>query len=251
MKNNNRPIVLIGITLVALFILGVILIEVVNNYTISRVDTSEGLQIIQTQESADIFNIETKLSNLESLDTNQAGATDERSMKEVFATSVILGDSSTSGFLDYDLLNGTSVVSSIGIQIQDVEEDIKRVVDLNPQMLFLSYGTNDLIANQGNVNTFIDDYEQLVLNLRNILPNTKLFIVSILPVTQTAIDANPSLAQIPAANEALRDLCDRRQIAFIDITDLVSPTLYAEDGIHFQVGLYQAWLSRMKEVAVL
>jgi len=243
--------VFIGLGIVLLFILGIIVIEIVNHYTISRVDISEGLAIIQTQENADIQNIETKIANIENLDVNNGSTQDNRSMKEVFNTSVIMGDSSTSAFIDYDLLNSSSVVSNIGASLSDMDAEIQQVIELNPQMLFLSYGTNELLNNQGNVNQFIDYFEQFLLKLRNQLPNTKIFVVSILPATQAAIQQNPALAQIPAANEALHNLCDRRQVAFVDLTDLVSISLYAEDGIHFKQPLYESWLQHLKVVAAL
>ena len=83
------------------------------------------------------------------------------------------------------------------------------------------------------------------------LPDANIFVNSIFPVQQKAIDKDPLLAGIPEYNEALSTLCESRGIGFIDNSELVQDQYYEPDGQHFQAGFYPLWAEHMAEVAQL
>lgn len=214
----------------------------------TKEDISAGLKYIEAEESGDITKIEQKISLLEKQDNN---GEDARSMKEKFTGAVVVGDSITSGFTEYDILNASSVVAKIGVHLSELDEMIEQVKGLGPQVIFLSLGMNDVTATGGDADLFIDEYTEVLTNVRKEVPDAHIFVNSIFPVQEKALEEEPLLENIPEYNEALKKLCDRQQIGFIDNTELAKDQYYEQDGIHFKADFYPLWAEQMAEVAAL
>lgn len=252
MDNKKKRIMVIsGLALAAVLITVIIAVEAVGSLTRKKVDTSEGVEIIKQAEAAEVTVIETKIQNLEEQEKKEAEAEDTRSIKEKFTTAVVMGDSITAGFTEYDILNASSVVAEIGAGLGGLEEQIGKLKELNPQVVFLSYGMNDILSTQGDTDAFIDQYKSIIKQMQKELPNTKIFINSIFPVSRQEREREPLFQELDAYNEALREMCDRQQIAYVDNTKLVSDRYYEEDGVHFKPDFYPVWAERMAEVASL
>ena len=110
------------------------------------------------------------------------------------------------------------------------DDQIKTVADINPQVIFISYGMNDVIATNGDTDLFIKEYKAVIDQLRKKLPDTTLYVNSIFPVSAAKQEEKPVFQKIPEYNAALQKMCDENQIAFLDNTSLVSDTYYEEDG---------------------
>lgn len=252
MDNKNKRIMVIsGLAFAAVLIVVIIAVEAVGSLTRKKVDTSEGLEIIRQAEAAEVTVIETKIQNLEEQEKKEAEAEDTRSIKEIFAAAVVMGDSITAGFTEYDILNASSVVAEIGAGLEGLEEQIGTLKELNPQVVFLSYGMNDILSTQGDTDAFIDQYKSVIRQMQKEMPNTKIFINSIFPVSQQEREREPLFQELDAYNKALREMCDKQQIAYVDNTELVSDRYYEEDGVHFKPDFYPVWAERMAEVASL
>ena len=216
------------------------------------VDTKEGLAIIKATEKENVKDIEKKINKLDTKDKLESQeASGEINYKSLFSSSVVMGDSISEAFTEYDLLNASSVVAKIGVELDELDDQIKTVADINPQVIFLSYGMNDVIATNGDTDLFIKEYKAVIDQLRKKLPDTTLYVNSIFPVSAAKQEEKPVFQKIPEYNAALQKMCDENQIAFLDNTSLVSDTYYEEDGIHFKADFYPIWLKRMAEVATL
>lgn len=244
-KKKNRKLVVyrtIAVISVAAIVVVVGIGHIIGK---KKVDTSQGIKVIQTAEKADVTAIETKIEKLE---IEEQG---ERSLKERFASSIVIGDSITEGFTAYDVLNASSILSKIGGHYTDLSEQYETVRGLNPKYVFISYGMNDVIGTDGDTEAFKAAYKEQIKKFQKEFPDTKIYINSIFPAQAHAIEEQPVLANVPQYNEALQEMCDQEEIAFIDNTELVSEEYYAEDGIHFQPDFYPVWGERMAEVASL
>lgn len=226
-------------------------IELAGNLTRKKVDTAEGIQIIKRAEAADAVAIETKIQNLEEKEKEEKEENDSRSIKEKFASAVVMGDSITDGLAEYDILNASSVVAEIGVELDELDEQIKKLKEMNPQVAFLSYGMNDIVATQGDKELFIEQYKSVIRQIQKEVPDTTLFVNSIFPVLQQEVDREPVYEHLSEYNEALREMCDKQQIAYVDNTELVSDNYYEQDGIHLKPEFYPLWAERMAEVAAL
>lgn len=248
MKKHGNKSVYISSAIIACLLFIFILMEVITHVTATKTDTAEGIEIIKKAESADMKTIETKIAQMEAKENAEE---DTRSPKEIFSSAVVMGDSIAEGFTEYDVLNASSVISKIGVELDELDEQIDQVVKLNPQVIFLAYGMNDIIATQGDTKEFVKQYTDLLGKLEKKLPDTKIFVNSIFPVQKQEIEREPAFKDLEKYNEALSDLCDEKQLAYIDNTTLVSDRYYEADGVHFMPEFYPIWASHMAEVASL
>lgn len=254
-KKKRRKWVVYCCAAVGVLLLVILATEGVNSLSKKKTNTSEGLKVIEQAEAGNVTTIENKIDKLEEKDRANQAVDDEaiknRNYRAVFANSVIMGDSISEAFTEYDLLNASSVMAKIGVELDELDDQVEGVAKINPQVIFLSYGMNDIIATRGDTEEFVKQYDALIKKLQEKLPDTKLFVNSIFPVQQQEIDREPAYADLDSYNEALHALCDKRQIAYIDNTELVSDQFYEEDGVHFKSAFYPYWLNRMAEVASL
>lgn len=247
-KQRTKRRIIIGLCIVVAAAVIILIVQGVRGLLGGRVDTSAGLEYIQQEEAGDITAIEEKISLLEQQDNN---AEDTRSIKEKFAGAVVLGDSVAEGFLEYDILNASSVAAEIGVHLHELDGQIANVKELSPSVLFLYLGMNDVTATNGDVDSFISEYRAVLTQLKEEVPDAHIFVNSIFPVQEKAIEEEPLLAKIPDYNEALKELCDSQTVAFIDNTSLVEEQYYEQDGVHFKADFYPIWAQRMAEVAAL
>lgn len=246
-NKRKKRLLLIGACAAVLILLVILAAWGIRQLVTPKVDTEQGLSYIRAAESEDITTIEQKINQLE----RQDGGEDSRSYKEKFASSIVMGDSIAEGFSEYDVLNASSVVSKIGVHLYELEEQVQQAADLNPQVIFLALGMNDVIATAGDTDQFLEQYEAVVAQLREAVPNAHIYVNSIFPVQDSAIEKEPELALISEYNTVLRQMCDDLQLGFIDNTDLVQDQYYEEDGVHFKAEFYPLWADRMAEVAAL
>lgn len=247
-KQRTKRRIIIGLCIAVAAAVIILIVQVIRGLLGGRVDTSAGLEYIQQEEAGDITAIEEKISLLEQQDNN---AEDTRSIKEKFAGAVVLGDSVAEGFLEYDILNASSVAAEIGVHLDELDGQIANVKELSPSVLFLYLGMNDVTATNGDVDSFISEYRAVLTQLKEEVPDAHIFVNSIFPVQEKVIEEEPLLAKIPEYNEALKELCDSQTVAFIDNTSLVEEQYYEQDGVHFKADFYPIWAQRMAEVAAL
>lgn len=217
---------------------------------VKRVSTAEGIAIMEKAEAADVTAVESKIENLENKEKQETGDGDTRSLKEQFASTVVMGDSVAAGFAEYDVLNASSVVADIGAGVSNPDEHIARLKELNPQMVFMSYGINDITEQVLDEEAFVEAYKTAIQKIQEELPNTKIFVNSVFPIQQSA-SSETAAVSVEEYNTALRELCDRQQIAFVDCTSLAAAEYYETDGIHFKAEFYPVWAQYMAEVAEL
>lgn len=163
---------------------------------------------------------------------------------------VMLGDSITD-FYDLDKYYGSDelmVNSGInGNKTQDVINDIKdRVYAYNPSEIFLLLGVNDILYNDASPENVISQIDEIVCDIQDKLPNTKIYIESIYPVNdewknnhddrvKTAGEVNITIAE---TNKLLKDYCSNNDIKYINVysalvlEDGSLNSEYSDDGLH-------------------
>lgn len=251
MKIDRRKIIqmILGAIVIAMALFAVI--KIVGVLTTKKVDTAEGIAIIKEEEGQDIETVENKIKKMEAQEKADAEALANRTHKQIFVNSVVMGDSITEAFTDYDILDPSSVISKIGVSVTDIDDAIATVEQMNPDAIFLSYGMNDIISTRGDSGLFKEQYAKVIDELKEKLPSSRIFVNSIFPVQQQEIDREPSFQYLSDYNEMLLTLCDEEQITFIDNTPLVKTEYYEEDGVHFTSEFYPLWADHMAEVASL
>ena len=248
MEKRKKKIsrIYIGAGCITVLILLGVVIHGVKQFTAENADTKKGIEYIQSKENEEVKVIEQKIASLEAKDP--ASGDTERSLKDRFSGAVVMGDSISSGFSEYDVLNASSVVAKRGIQLEGLDEQISQAKKLNPQVVFLSYG---MIATGGHTGPFIKKYAAVIESITKEMTSVRIYINSIFPVSASAAEKEPALAKIADYNTALQEMCDGKHLGFIDNTALVQENYYEEDGIHFKAEFYPVWATNMAEVATL
>ena len=232
----------------ALVLLIILVAQGVGGLVDRPADTSAGIDYIRQEESGNVAEIETKINRL---DAQSEGEEDARSLKEKFTGVVVIGDSIAQGFAEFDVLNSSNVAAQIGAHLTQLDDQIERVKQSSPAIIFISIGANDVTSTNGDADVFIEQYTAVLRTLLNEMPDTNIFVNSIFPAQQKAIDKEPMLEKIPEYNTALKALCDGMNIGFIDNTELVQEQYYEQDGLHFKAEFYPVWGEHMAEVAAL
>ena len=168
-RKNKRILVIAGLCSVAVLLAVFAAVEIIGSLTRKKIDTTEGLEIIKRAESAELVDIETRIQKMEDKEKEEQEALDARSTKEKFASAVVMGDSITDGFEEYDILNASSVVAEIGVELDELDEQLGKLREINPQVAFLSYGMNDIVATQGDVEVYIEQYKAVIKDRKSVV----------------------------------------------------------------------------------
>lgn len=233
---------------------------------LERIDMVEdGVLAIKDLENKDVSDIQRKIEkikqdkidelnkkNQESIKKNEKSNTNEnknRNYKEIFEDTVFMGDSLVEPLEEYNFLSSSSVVATKGRNVITAnEKDVSSVTNLKPRKIIMLYGMNDLNMFKYK-NDFINKYKVLIGNIRNRLPETKIYINNIFK-TQEKVwlnDKNFTPERITEFNNALKDMCDELKINYIDVSSLVkgNSKLYEPDGIHLIANFYPNWLEQI------
>ena len=236
-KRKQKLGIRIGVGCALVITVILLAVQGVSNLTKKPVDTSEGIAYIKGKESADAKTIEQKINQLEKKD-GTGDSSDTRSMKERFSGAVVMGDSIAASFTEYDVLNTSSVVAKIGIHFSELDDQIEQAKQLDPQIVFLAYGMNDVTKTNGDVDKFIKDYSDVIKKIQKAMPDAHIFVNAVFPVQESAVEKEPALANIADYNEKLEAMCEKKQIGYIDNSDIIEDEYYEEDGIHFKADFY-------------
>jgi len=121
------------------------------------------------------------------------------------------------------------------------------VFDLEPAHVFINIGTNDLNAEQLDLEDLLNRYDMILTRIRERLPNAKLYVLAYYPCNHDVVMAMPGIREhfqfrtndrVREANEAVRSLAQKHHAQFLDlnagITDEDGSLIkeYTTDGIH-------------------
>ena len=202
----------------------------------------------------DYSKVTTVEEEIEKLEATEAGGTfDPREgltsaqYRKIFSTSVILGDSITEGLVDYGYLSSDQVFCKIGASIINGDDLFRSAAQTYPKLAFLSFGMNDMGNYNGNANSFIKKYKELIRSFQKTSPDTVILINNISTPSDSAISASPILGNYKKFNNALQKMCRDLDLTYIDNSRIIEehPDLYAGDGIHVSSDYYPYWMNNM------
>lgn len=186
--------------------------------------------------------------------------------KTVFADDLFIGDSITTGFSLYGVLNPINVAAAVGytpykalnnaIDLGNGVTDTayNYAVSMQPKRIFIMLGSNGITA----AASMEDSYRSLVEKLQQNCPNSTLYILSITPVTKDSSSAAKSgieNSMIRDFNKFLKELASEKGVTYVDLYTLLSDdngyflNEYAEsDGLHFKGATYKVVLKYIEEL---
>lgn len=161
-----------------------------------------------------------------------------------FDDYIFLGDSRVEGFDVFHFLPSGRILADPGDTITSITNRLEEIQAISPKRIFISYGINDVtVGLWSSPEDYVNDFSERIDELQQALPEAEIFINSILPVSEQAAAAMPSWGLLPSYSEAVRQMCEKKKITFIDNDSLAEEhsDLYAMDGVHVAPDFYHYW----------
>lgn len=170
-----------------------------------------------------------------------------------YRNSVILGDSISESILDFRLLLSHNTIARRGYSVDQITDAIAVVSHLHPKVLFMEFGKNDIVRFHGNEVLFIEEYRKQINSIQLVLPQTDIFINSIIPLRHDVMLKLVGFQAYERFNRALKIMCQEDGLGYIDNTGLMNwgNDVYEYDGIHPKYPYYLKWLKHMANIAEL
>ena len=225
-------------------IIGIVIFIALSGQNITTDDIKEGRAYIEGLEATDTASVEEQVKELRKKERKAALESGDLDVWSQFTDIAILGDSRAVGFYSYNLVDESRVFATGGATIRDIEQYTDQLVALNPSSIIFCYGLNDIsIGYWDNVDDYIAEQDQIIADLKEAMPNTTIYINSIIPAIDPAFERSEKWRDIPEWNDAIRQHCEDNNIPYIDITEDVEAheDLYDVDGIHMQKAFYEYW----------
>lgn len=161
--------------------------------------------------------------------------------------AVVAGDSMAEGLTAYQILDESNVVWHRGRRIDNMDKDLERIKELNPNYLFLTYGSNDLELWTGRTTSFINAYTKTINMLKSELHGVTIIINSILPASNKKTSNEPAFAYQEEFNNALKELANNLDITFLENSPylLNKEKPYSSDGVHPKNFYFTLWAKHM------
>ncbi|QBD77431.1 lipase [Ktedonosporobacter rubrisoli] len=176
--------------------------------------------------------------------------TSEKDVTAQFKNSVFLGDSITEGFTKNEILPKECVIAGAGATAGFTYDEIGGLAAKKPDHVFIMLGSDDMLWPKGDPKVLFEhDMTKLINKIKEEVPNTKIYLESITPVTQEALKEEPRYKNIDDYNKLLQELADKLSVNYVDIGAVAKkhPDLFAEDGIHFKKEFYPLWLEELSK----
>ncbi|MEK4677522.1 MULTISPECIES: GDSL-type esterase/lipase family protein [Bacillus] len=207
--------------------------------------------------SAACANNETvKPANKTAPNVAQKKSPENKEFKSIFKNSVFFGDSMIEAISYYGFLDDENVLGSAGGATMFALDEVEDVVKRKPEHIFMNFGSNDLLLPtdlegkpiENPVKFSIDNYSNLIQKLREKLPNVKIHLLSVTPVTDKNLEEKPQYKHISEYNSELKELAKREKVDYIDLSPIFEKNrdLHDSDGVHFKAGYYKVLLEQLK-----
>lgn len=231
---RNRIIILVILSIILFFI-----IYQIDSHKNSTLD--DGVEVLVSLEARDLYTLEEKI------DYMKRKAVDANDYSALFGSSVIFGDSIAEGLGLYGFLSATSLVAVMGESTENSLDNVQKMIDLAPHQVFFELGLNDISHPYSSLDSYINSYENLIDLVQLQLPNARIYICSIFPVTDEALQDEPAFSQIEGYNAALEEMAQRKNVNYINTYNILknNPQYHNEDGIHVLPEFYPLWLDTL------
>ncbi|KEI11935.1 acetylhydrolase [Clostridium novyi B str. ATCC 27606] len=259
---NLKRFIINTLTLLVIIIIATLLIGHSKKYNkknislaISEVSNTKTLNItkenVNKNRTNNVWQDKELVKQENNINTNKdKSQKNDLSNKEYFKDSLFLGDSITEAMSFFNVLDESNVKGIIGLTISKAKAVIDNIEGKKPKRIFILLGNNDI---SNNIEMNMSNYIKLLNKIKAKLPDAKIYIQGILPVTEKAMKKDKCLKKenINKFNEALKNTCQKENVNFIDLTSIVEnadKSIYEPDGIHFKEPFYKLWLDYLKNI---
>ena len=167
--------------------------------------------------------------------------------------TAIVGDSimlrvEACGYLGDDVVCGI-----VGQGVYGAEEVVQKAISLQPYVIIVGFGANDMVAYGSDTDAFIEQYDAVITELEEGVPQATIYINSVMPGQPGNSTVPESFQYCDDYNVALSKYCEEKGITFIDSRFILEtyPDLYDADGFHPTWEFYPMWLTYVADITGL
>lgn len=167
--------------------------------------------------------------------------------------TVFIGNSITNmnewweAFGDHNVVNrGVS-----GAITDEALANIEAIAAGKPKQVFIMMGTNDLgTADICTPEHVLQNVTLMVERLQTTAPTTKIYIQSLLPSGHLGSGGTRTPERLQATNEALKALCEKKGLTYIDLWDVLTDVTTNSNGmsydkLHLTAKAYKVWCDKV------
>ena len=172
---------------------------------------------------------------------------------------VFLGDSITDEGEWVELLGNTNILNR-GISGDTTRRILNRldaIVQIKPKQIFLMVGINDFVNENRSIEEVLSKYRIILEELQKQIPQTEVFIQSVLPVNNNFTYFLQDNQNVIKFNLKLQELAKEFNYQYIDVFSYLADSenqldvKYTTDGVHLNGKAYLIWKEAVeKYVAV-
>ncbi|MFA5659173.1 MAG: GDSL-type esterase/lipase family protein [Oscillospiraceae bacterium] len=180
---------------------------------------------------------------------------------EYFSDCIFIGDSLSVGLSGYGFLPYENVYASVGLNISKIDTEpvstpygdvtvMEGLKNSRPPIVYIMLGSNG-ISWMSNA-TMLEKYGSFVDQIRAELPDTKIYVIAIPPVSvdkETTTEYPVQNTDIDAYNSELLSFANEKSLYFVDLNTTLKnnegkldPEKAQKDGMHFKLDTYQIML---------
>ena len=142
----------------------------------------------------------------------------------------------------------------------------EQILDLEPSKTFINIGTNDISNPEETTEKLISDYRQVLLQIKEKLPETKVYMMAYYPVNVSVAAKQPwpyakeaaqlRLERLAGCNEAVERLAKEFNYDYIDVNEGLTAAdgqtkeEFSIDGIHMWSDAYEIVFENMKKYLI-
>lgn len=165
---------------------------------------------------------------------------------------IFLGDSITD-YCEWSELFGNDKIKNRGIsgdRTDGILNRLDQILQMQPKKIFFMVGINDLFQGR-EIDKIFTNYKTIVEKIKNNLPDTKLFIQSVLPINNPKGQGKLFLrfdnSKVRKINAKLQELAKDFSLVYIDLFAAFADSYqeldekYTTDGVHLNGEGYLLW----------
>ena len=243
--------------------------QIINNITNELNNNTENIIIneisnkITNEVNNTVDNITYDIENEIQTDTESNNKVENDN--EFDSTVAFIGDSRTQGFIMYNGLKEVQDYSYIGLMVDtavtkkfvktDDGNKITLLEDMknkNIKKVYIMLGVNELGWSYPEV--FKLKYGELIDSIREVKPDCKIYLQSIIPVTKSKSNSDDiyNNSKIAKYNEYIKEVAKEKNVTYLDVKSVMIdsevnlPESASTDGIHIGKNYCEKWLEYLK-----
>lgn len=169
------------------------------------------------------------------------------SYAEALDNVAFTGDSQIEALISYNILEQSNVEALVGASADYMEEKFNLIVTkaTGKDAIVVHYGINSLSASAEEREKRINQYTELLSRLKAEVPDTRVIVSGVFPVSDTIYNNKLSFAYINQYNYELLKMCINLDIEYYSNNQYISEhqELFSADGLHLTPDFYREyWL---------